>query len=302
VTRCALLATLAGAVIIAPNACAQGKLRRAQQAIHSQPTIAFPELPSQNNDGSWFGIDPKYQAPAESSLGSSAAALGIIGIAVATSPFWGPHEIFDAGFDERGWFPAYPYVRDDRPYMVIGACPTGETVSDDYFDPCFVKPWALRIGIDIGDDFDHLSRFGGQLFLDSSIHRLGILANINYYRENLRGGRTDEAWMGDYNLTWRVTQSQRLIMHLGAGLRTWTFDGETDPGVNVLYRADVFPVSQLHLSGLVEVGNLRDAFVLHGQVQAGFTFGHGEVFAGYDFLRIGTVNLQGPSVGVRLWF
>jgi hypothetical protein len=27
-----------------------------------------------------------------------------------------------------------------------------------------------------------------------------------------------------------------------------------------------------------------------------------ETFGGYDFLRIGTVNLQGPMVGLRLWF
>ena len=301
-TRCALLATLAGAVLFSHNALAQGKLRRAQQAIHPLPTIALPELASSSSDSSWFGIDPKFKPAAESTLASSAGALGIIGIAVVTSPFWGPHELFDPGFDERGWFPTYPYIRDNCPYMVIGSCPNVETVGDDYFDPCFVKPWALRISADVGDDFDHLSRFGGQLFLDSSIHRLGILANINYYRENLPGGRTDEAWMGDFNLTWRVTQSERLLMHVGAGLRTWTFDGETDPGVNVLYRADVFPVNQLHLSALVECGNLRSAFLVHWQFQAGFTFGHGEVFAGYDFLRIGTVNLQGPSAGVRLWF
>jgi hypothetical protein len=302
VTRCALIATLVGALWIAPDARAQGKLRRVQMEIHPPPGIPLPELPNLNHEAAWFGVGPEYQPAAASSLGSSATALAIVGVAVATSPFWGPHEIFDAGFDERGWFPRYPYIQNDRPYMVVGDCPTVETVGDDYFDPCFVKPWALRASVDVGDDFDHLSRFGGQLFLDSSIHRLGVLANINYYRENLPGHRTDEAWMGDYNLTWRVTQSPRLIMHLGAGLRTWTFDGETDPGVNVLYRADVFPVSQLHLSGLIEVGNLRSAFLTHGQIQAGFTFGHGEVFAGYDFLRIGAVNLQGPSAGVRLWF
>jgi hypothetical protein len=27
-----------------------------------------------------------------------------------------------------------------------------------------------------------------------------------------------------------------------------------------------------------------------------------EVFTGYDFLRIGSVNLQGPLLGLRLWF
>lgn len=300
-SRCALVVALVGVCVVAPDAGAQGKLRRVQDAIHPPPTISVPEWPASSNDTSWLGIDPKYQPPAESSLGAASVGLGIAAVAIATSPFWGPHELFDAGFDERGWFPAYPFVLNDRPCMVIGGCPKEETVGDDYFDPHFVKPWSLRVSVDAGDDFDRLARFGGQLFLDTSIHRLGFLANINYYRESLPG-HTDQAWMGDYNLTWRVTQSQCLLMHLGAGLRTWTFDGQTDPGVNLLYRADVFPVNQLHLSAIFEIGNLRSVLVLHGQIHAGFTFAHGEVFAGYDFLRIGTVNLQGPAVGVRLWF
>lgn len=302
-TRGALIAALVAILFFCvPVALAQGKLRSVQQALHPSPAILLPIPPSQSSDSSWLGIDPNYRAPAEASLGLSAAGLTIVGVAVATSPFWGPHEIFDAGFDQRGWFPAYPHVLDDRPYMVIGNCPDSETVADDYFDPHFVKPWALRMSVDVGDDFNRLARFGGQLFLDSSIHRLGLLVNADYYRENLRRGGTDEALMADYNLTWRVTQSSSLQMHLGAGLRTWTFDGQTDPGINFLYRADAFPVNQLHVSGIVEVGNLRGELLLHGQIQAGFTFQHGEVFIGYDFLRIATINLQGPAVGVRLWF
>ncbi len=288
--------------MIAPTANAQGKLRQVQNAIHPLPPIVIPGSSSPDGNGPWLGIDPTYQASATTALGANSVAIGILGAAIATSPFWGPHEIFDAGFEQRGWFPAYPFVLDDRPYMVIGNCPAEETVGDDYFNPYFVKPWALRVSVEAGDDFDRLARFGGQLFLDTSIHRLGILANVNYYRESLPGNRTDEAWMGDYNLTWRVTQSRRFDMHLGAGLRTWTYAGQTDPGVNFLYRADCFPVNQLHCSAIFEVGNLRNALVLHGQVQVGLTFEHGEVFAGYDFLRIKNVNLQGPAVGVRLWF
>jgi hypothetical protein len=290
---------LAGVLILAPAANAQGSLRRVQSAIHPGPRLVWPSQPQRDGNSSWFS--DASSADLGAGAGPAVVGIGVAAAFIATSPFWGPHELFDAGFDHRGWFPPHPHVLDDRPYMVIGDCPNVPTNGDDYFDPYHVKPWSLRMSIDAGSDFDELSRFGGQIFLDTSIHRLGLLANWDYYRESLRGG-TDEALMADYNLTWRVTQSERVLMHLGAGLRTWTYDGETDPGFNALYRADVFPFNQFHISGLFEFGNLRSARLWHGQLLAGFTFGHGEVFVGYDFLRIRTTNLQGPMAGVRLWF
>src|SRR5437773_243643 len=67
-TRCALIAALACALLCANNALAQGKLRSIQFALHPPPTITLPVLPSQN-DGTWLGLDPNYKAPAEASLG-----------------------------------------------------------------------------------------------------------------------------------------------------------------------------------------------------------------------------------------
>ena len=294
--RSALIATLAGIFLLAPDASAQGRLRRIEAAIHPGPKFFLPDNPSRDSNGKWLGIDPN-----DTATDSGGLALAIAGVAVATSPFWGPHELFDAGFDHRGWFPPYPYTVNDRPYMVIGDCPNAPTQGDNYFDPYHVKPWGLRLSVDGGNDFDDLTRLSGQLFLDTNIYRLGFLANWTYYAERVPSG-TDEALMSDYNLTWRVTQSERVLMHVGAGLRLWRMDGHTDPGVNALYRADVFPLDQVHVSALFEAGTLRSALVLHGQAQAGWTFGHGEVFVGYDWLWVKRVTLHAPMVGLRLWF
>ena len=301
--RHAPIAVLAVAILAASDASAQGDLRKIRDALHPGPKFILPEAGSRDSGSKWFGIDPAYQnAAAGASVGPAAIGLGVVGVAVATSPLWGPHELFDAGFEHRGWFPPHPHMADDRPYMVIGNCTDVALDSDDYFSPLHVKPWSLRLAVDVGDDFDSMSRFGGHLFLDTSIHRLGFLANVNYFREELILGREDDAVMTDFNLTWRVTQSASVLMHLGAGVRTWTYDGETDAGINGLYRADWFPVNQIHLSALFEAGSLREQLVLHGQIQAGFMFSHGEIFLGYDLLRIKNVNLQGPSAGIRLWF
>jgi hypothetical protein len=299
VSRCALPAALVAVLLCASDATAQGSLRRIHAAIHPGPKYFLPATGDGN--GNWLGIDPAYQTSAGTGLGLGAVGLGIAAVGLATSPFWGPHELFDAGFDQRGWFPPYPYALDDRPYMVIGDCPNVPTQGDDYLDPHHVKPWAVRLSVEGGNDFDNLTRLSGQLFLDTSVYRLGFLANWTYYAERVPGG-TEEALMADYNLTWRVTQSERLLMHIGAGLRTWTMSGHTDPGFNVLYRADVFPLSSMHVAGVFEAGTLQSALVLHGQVQAGWTFGHGELFIGYDLLRVKRVSLHGPAVGLRLWF
>ncbi len=301
--RCAFIAVLGTACIAASNASAQGDLRRIRSTLHPGAKFVLPVNPSRDSNSGWFGADPAYQnAATGATLGPAAIGLGVVALVVSTAPFWGPHELFDAGFEERGWFPPHPHMAEDRPYMVIGNCTNVALDGDDYFNPLHVKPWSLRLAVDVGDDFEAMSRFGGHLFLDTSIHRLGFLANVNYYRERLPAGRDDEALMTDFNLTWRVTQSPSVLMHLGIGVRTWTYGCETDSGINGLYRADWFPVNQFHFSALFEAGTLAEQIVLHGQVQAGFMFSHGEIFLGYDLLRIQNVNLQGPSAGIRLWF
>ena len=135
-----------------------------------------------------------------------------------------------------------------------------------------------------------------------SLLRFGFLANWNYFAENLPNGGTDEAIMSDYNLTYRFAQSPWMQLHVGLGARYWRAHGDTTAGINALYRADAFPFRPVHLASILEIGNLGDALVLHGRFEMGASFRHGELFLGYDFLRISRTNLQGPMVGLRLWF
>ena len=52
----------------------------------------------------------------------------------------------------------------------------------------------------------------------------------------------------------------------------------------------------------METGTLGSASVVHGRATIGATFHGWELYTGYDFLRVGNVNLQGPVVGLRFWF
>ena len=301
-TRFALPAVLVGLVLFTPDATAQGDLRRIQASFHPGPKFILPKWPTSKG---YSPIDLGSGADGNDEIGAWLRLLefgvGIVALAGATVPLWGPHEAYDAGWEERGWFPPNPYPRSDRGYMVVGAAPKIPTQGDDYLESDHVKPWALRLSTDVGDNFDGLRRVGGELFLDTSIYRLGFLVDENYYAERTATG-TDEALVSTYNLTWRITQCDWLLVHVGAGVRMWNANDRSDGGPNFLYRADMFYSEPVHMSGIFEIGTIRSALVLHGRIEAGYVFAHGELFAGFDALRVKKVPLYSPTVGVRFWF
>lgn len=62
------------------------------------------------------------------------------------------------------------------------------------------------------------------------------------------------------------------------------------------------PVKPLVISTVLDAGTLGHAGVIHARLTGGVLRSRWEAYLGYDFLRIGSVNLQGPLLGVRFWF
>ena len=52
----------------------------------------------------------------------------------------------------------------------------------------------------------------------------------------------------------------------------------------------------------MDAGNAGHAGLFRVRGTAGVLYRGLEVFAGYDYLNIGGVDLQGPLVGLRLWY
>jgi hypothetical protein len=167
--------------------------------------------------------------------------------------------------------------------------------------PEFLKTWSLRFDVEGGNDFDGLSRLAGRVFLDGP-RRFGFLANFDYFRESLPFGERDETVFSDYNFTYRFVQSGWILMHAGLGMRHQIDHGDDQFGFNFLYRGDLFPLRPFHIASELSVGNLNEALVLNGRLSVGANWRNLEVFAGYDFLRVGDANLQGPFLGLRCWF
>jgi hypothetical protein len=221
----------------------------------------------------------------------------------AASPFLIPHAILEGDADVDGRFPLYPYANSYPGYLWLGRAP--KTAADGEFPPPLKTSlgdwWSAHLSAEYGTDFDRIQRVGGRLMLDTT-SRFGLLTQWNWYHESLDQGHSDDTTIGDINLTYRFAQSERIQMHAGVGGRIMTDSHLTRGGFNFHYGADLFPAEPVVVSTSLDLGNLGDAFVVHGRATVGVTRKHWELFGGYDFLRVGSTNLQGPTAGLRIWF
>ncbi|WP_157368570.1 hypothetical protein [Zavarzinella formosa] len=287
----AAILALAGIIGLPDQAAAQTSLQRIHGLFHQEVFPKPPAPPSNTlSDFRWLGTgdDAFY-------------TLALIGV-VVTSPVWVPATLFDSGYNVDCRWPAYPYMREEENCSVLGYCPKGRLENNQYWDnPLCVKEWSLRSSLEVGNDFAGVNRLGGELFLDTNYYRLGFLSHVNYYRETAQGSTAD-ALMTDANVTFRAVQNNSMFLHVGFGGRMWNSFDETHGGVNFLYRADFFPLKPLHITMIGEAGNLDKLLFTHLHANIGFIWRHGEVFLGYDWTHISRVDLQGPTIGLRLWF
>lgn len=202
---------------------------------------------------------------------------------------------------------------DPRPAAVFGAAvldSVAETLVPE--QDLFTNPWTTRRGkrldwctidasAEIGSDFDGLTRTGMRLFLDTDT-RVGIRTDWDYYLEREPCGCYEQMLLGDIMGTFRFLQADKIEMHVGAGARFLFDSGRDRAGLNLLYSIDLFPTEPVSFFGSAEVGGLGNATVWRLRAGAGYNWHWGGVFAGYDRLSIGGVILDGPFVGVRLWF
>jgi hypothetical protein len=283
-------------VLLCPRGLGQGLLQQLRQDTRSHPETARPVSPSS---------DP---APArDSSLGSSNGLEGDDGLAwlaggivLATSPVWAPILILGDDWKTPAYFPAHPYTLEKEPYLDV----SGRSIDNEgkhWLDADYLKPWAAQLSVENGNNLDNLNRLGGRLFIDTT-WRFGLAARWDYLSERLGDGHGDWAHVGDSYLTFRLAQCSWGQVHAGLGAR-WLIDSQRKTaGVSVLYSGDFFPMEPVIISTAVDLGNLGSAFVIRARLTVGAQLGRWEVFGGYEFQRIGDVNIQGPLIGVRRWF
>jgi len=216
------------------------------------------------------------------------------------APFYAPIDLQEEDNDTLHLFAPHPYAHGYRGYLV----PT--TIGDDmsyerHSGIVKTKGWGVRVSLDDGNDFQGMNRLGGRLKFETA-SGIGLTANWSYFVEQLPSGGKDTTNIGDVNLTARYAEGAFGSAYVGLGVRALADEKQSDFGFNFTYGGDWFPVRPYVVSVNLDLGTLGSAWVVHLRGSIGVTYHGWEAFVGYDFLRVGSVNLQGPMAGVRWWF
>ena len=188
------------------------------------------------------------------------------------------------------YFPHYPYADGYDSYLM----------PDDFF-PARPQTGAIRFAFDYGTDFDNIDRWTGRLLTETS-GGIGWDIEWSHFREKFFSRPSDSLNLADANLLFRWIETPRFQMRFGGGLSALVDGFGTDLGWNLTTVADLFPNSPLIISTQLDVGEIGSASHFHGAVTSGLNWQHAEFRVGYDFRKIGGVDLSGPSFGIRFWW
>jgi hypothetical protein len=292
------LLTIGLALLSATELAAEGRLQQVRDDARSSSSDPGKSSTGENDDDSWLGSLLCALLSSTDENGTSAGGLALAGAWLA--PFYVPACLLGDDYNCRLNFTSYPFADGFRGYQILPPEIAHQFYDADVTDAPY-KSWAVRVTMEEGNDIRGLNRVGALLKFEHA-SRFGVTSNWNWFTERLGSGRYDQTWINDTNLTFRFAQNEVASLYTGLGFRVLTDRHTSDGGINFTYGGDWFPVRPLVVSGVFDVGTLGSAGVIHGRASVGAVWHHGELFTGYDFLRIGSVNLQGPMIGVRVWF
>ncbi|MCO6458709.1 MAG: hypothetical protein J5I93_25665 [Pirellulaceae bacterium] len=249
--------------------------KRRQRRDHS----AFDDDCEDDQDDFWGALLTPFLAPAV-----------WFGAATVTSPFWGPVRLLEDDYDRLAYFPAYPYEPEVPGSLLIDPWLSGQP-----------RPWNLRVRGDYMDDLSGLSSWGGHVLWETT-PRWGLDAELRRRREDLPAGESDQLWTGDANVLFRFAQSPHWQLRAGVGINCLADEHKQDLGINFTYGGDWYPVRPLVFSAELDLGRLGRATYFHGRFTGGIQVQRYELFCGYDYYDVGTVQIQGLVSGLRITF
>jgi hypothetical protein len=205
----------------------------------------------------------------------------------------------------------YPYARGSDGYLepVLGH---GGQLDDgyDYGVPRSERRLtSLQVGVEGVPPLGGPGRAQARVrFL--TVYRLDFdLAYGAFFDRNDAGGASAAA-TGNVHVSGRIPQTERLMFHLGLGMRHWADGRGSVFGLDWIYGIDVFwghhgPITtSLEMTG----GTLGSGAVAEPRGTIGVLAGVGEIYAGYDAMwvfgagNLPTAYLGGPVAGVRAYF
>ncbi len=217
-------------------------------------------------------------------------------------PDWQNHQAY--GQDSAS-IPIQSYPAESPPVMTFAEFPyaggwQGYMMYSNWEVPV-LKKTSGRISFEYGSDFDDIDRWTGDFQFEGA-RGWGIDADWNYYTERLAPGLQDNLHLGDINVFYRAVQTEKLQWRFGLGINWLDTRDVGEMGLNGTLKLDWFPVKPIVFSGELDYGRLGDAEMFHGGFSLGVMMNRVELFSGYDYRKIGQVELEGPVFGIRLWW
>ena len=201
----------------------------------------------------------------------------------------------EAVYEQAPVMPAEPAIFDSCDEFTTA--PTTTVIAAQ--DP-FLADFNLRFEIDSASDEDDVNRSGFGLLFNAT-GGLGIDTGVRIFREQDADFR-DHMWIGDFNIVYELFPTEFARTRAGVGFN-WLADRYgSEGGLNLTLGSDLF-AGPLVFSGEADLGTLGDADLFHGRLTVAARPGqHLEIFAGYDYLDIGGIEIKGVVGGIRFRF
>ena len=151
-----------------------------------------------------------------------------------------------------------------------------------------------------GGDGDDLGWVGGEARAMSPIG-LGLGSEWLRYREGL-GDETVTADLADVSLVWRVLELPAVMWDVDVGWLGWHDEVGTEHGAHIGTRLTVFPWRPLVATAGASGGGVGEASVERYHLSAGVVFDRWSLAAGYRWVDIETVDLDGWELRASFWF
>lgn len=297
-------ATMGGCLAVAflllpsPVASAQGVLQGLGEDVRRPSPRSSSEDEDERNRRHWDYDDDHCHDCDDRNNDGLGELVAVVTLGAVSSPFWGPRLMIGDDSFEPGYFARYPYRCDLDGYMgiepsVVHIC--YPWLADEHYS------WLLRARTEYADNFDGLSRIGGQVLLDSA-SRWGLDTEFNHWREDLALNQHDSLWTGDFNVVFRFAQSPRVQMRTGVGFNWLSDRVGSEFGLNFTYGGDWFPRDPWIVSAEIDWGKLGTATLFHGRATLGVHFHRFEIYSGYDYFDVGNTQINGLVSGLRLWY
>jgi hypothetical protein len=200
-------------------------------------------------------------------------------------------------------FLRYPYADDQHGWFV-----TNLDKPDDPTQPATVhlrfSSGAVRT--EYTDSDDEVHRWAGAAHFN--IDRLRLEAELHRYLEYLPNDRTDSLTIVTAGLSLAFPMENAVTLLLGGGVSNYHDAYGNVSGWYVKTGLELFPIQPVIITADVWVGSIREdeydtaSFLGGGRATAGVIWNRYEIYGGWQALWIGSVTLDGPTAGIRVWF